>query len=284
MLKSGNGFVYVATGEGYRQEAVKSLASLKKCHPTANVCLVTDLATTDTAQFDEVVVAEPNQVSFSPLDKLLAVLCPYERAIFLDTDTMVVGELNELFGVLDRFELALLPETKRGWDYDMPDVPRPFAEFNTGVIVFRNDDRIHALFAEWRRVYSELRENPGLVNDQPSFRQVLYHSDIRVAPLPSEFHFLGNTENYIMWDARLIHARGDLADIAARVNQKLGSRVYIPDVGILQGFNGRGSWTRRLVHFFITGIRLLWQDPTDSAGRNPGKWWLAETRRVDVKS
>ena len=202
---------------------------------------MTDQAPEDKTLFDDVVVVEPERVSFSPLDKLLALYCPYERAVFLDTDTWIVGELIELFDILNGFELALLPETKRGWDYDMPDVPRPFAEFNTGVIVFRNNDRVHALFEQWRQFYQELRENPGLVNDQPSFRRALFHSDIRVAPIPSEYHFLGNTENYIMWDARLIHARGDLPKIAARVNKKLGSRVYIPDVGTLQGFHGRGN-------------------------------------------
>jgi len=95
---------------------------------------------------------------------------------------------------------------------------------------------------------------------------------------------LGNTENYIMWDARLIHARGDLPAIAARVNKKLGSRVYIPDVGTLQGFKGHFNWTKRLVSFFLYGIRLLWEKPTDSAGMNPGKWWLKEKRRADIKS
>ncbi|MBD2491108.1 glycosyltransferase [Aulosira sp. FACHB-615] len=282
-MKSGNGFVYVATGQGYRDEALKSADTLKRSQPGAKICLVTDKAPQKQTLFDDVVVVESENVTFSPLDKTLAVRCPYERVVFLDTDTSVVGELKELFEILNGFEIALLPETKRGWDYELPDVPQPFAEFNTGVIVFRNDARINALFEQWRQMYQQLRQNPGLVNDQPSFRRVLFHSDIRVAPLPSEFHFLGNTENYIMWDARLIHARGDLEAIASQVNRRLGSRVYIPDVGTLQGFNGRLSWAIKLLNFFWNGIQLLWRKPTDSAGMNPGKWWLKEKRTKDAQ-
>lgn len=283
-MKEGDGFVYVATGEGYRCEALKSATSLKHSQPTARICLVTDQPLAENPLFDDVVVIKQEEVSFSPIDKTFAVQCPYERAVFLDTDTCVVGELNELFDILNGFELALLPETKRGWDYVLPNVPKPFAEFNTGVIVFRNNTRVNSLFEQWRQAYRELKENPGLINDQPSLRKVLFNSDIRVAPLPSEFHFLGNTENYIMWDAKIIHARGDLQAIASQVNLRLGSRVYIPDVGTLHGFNGRRNWLVKLTRFFWSGIQLLWGKPTDSAGMNPGKWWLTEKRTTDAKS
>lgn len=282
-MKSGHGFVYVATGEGYRLEALKSAQSLKRCQPNAQICLVSDRAPEPDSVFDEVVIVEPESVTFSPLDKTLAVRCPYDRAVFLDTDTAIVGDLSELFDILNGFELALLPETKRGWDYELSDVPRPFAEFNTGVMVFRNDQRIAALFEQWRQVYRDLKANPGLINDQPSLRKVLFESDIRVAPLPSEYHFLGNTENYIMWDARLIHARGNLDAIAAQVNQRLGSRVYVPDVGTLQGFHGRRIWGMRLLRFVWSGMRLLFGQPTNSTKLNPGQWWLEEKRQVTVE-
>ncbi|GCL44095.1 hypothetical protein NIES80_38190 [Dolichospermum planctonicum] len=272
------GFVYVATGEGYVREALVAISSLRQHHPSSKVCLVTDKQPKDSSLFDDVIVVDPENVLFSPVDKLLATLCPYKKAIFLDTDTFVVDNLEELFRILDCFEIALLPETKRGWDYDMPDVPTPFAEFNTGVIVFRNDERIKMFFDRWRDAYMELKESQGLINDQASFRRVLFNSDIRVAPLPSEYHFLGNTENYIMWKAKIIHARGNLSVIESQVNKYLGCRVYIPDVGKLQGFQGKSVWFKRLINFFFRGIRLLFVKPTDSAGMNPGKWWLKEKR------
>lgn len=280
-MKSGHGFVYVATGEAYRCEAMQSVKSLRPHSSTARICLITDAPPSDASLFDDVMLIESEQISFSPIDKVLAVRCPYKKVIFLDTDTHIVSELNELFDLLDGFEIALLPETKRGWDYEI-DVPRPFAEFNTGVIVFRNDARIQNLFTQWQQAYQLLKANPGLINDQPSLRQVLFKSDIRVAPLPSEYHFLGNTENYIMWDAKLIHARGDLDAIAAQVNRKLGSRVYVPDVGTLQGFNGRRSWAMKLAEFVWSGIRLIFGQQTNPAGLNPGKWWLAEKRTAEV--
>jgi len=279
MSSISQGFVYVATGEGYVAEAQASALSLREAMPSASICLITDIEIPNDPLFDTII--RRSDAQRSPVDKLLAVHCPYERAVFLDTDTTVVGGLMEIFDALERFDLALLPETKRGWDYELPGVPLTFSEYNTGVIGFQNSPRVKALFIDWAARYARLREKPGLINDQPALREAIWHSDIRVAPLPSEYHFLGNVPNYIMWRALLIHARGDRAGIAASVNRVLGPRAFVPDVGVVPGFHGKRSWLGEMARVLSGMSRLLVRPPTRSAEMNPGQWWTAERRQSD---
>jgi hypothetical protein len=264
-----DGFVYVATGAGYVTEAMSSAASLRTAMPQANICLITDAALTSAHPFDTIIVRE--NVRHGPIDKTLAIHAPYERVVFLDTDTFVAADLSDLFAIVDNFDVAALPETKRGWYYELPNVPRAFAEFNTGVLVFRRTEGVRAFFERWTTCYGELQH----ASDQPAFRLAMWQADLRVAPLPSEYHFLGNVPNYVMWDAKLIHARGDLRGIERQVNRVLGARTFLPDLGVMQAHHGRRGWTRQMFETFWRMTRFAITTPPDSAALNPGKWWVS---------
>ncbi len=270
-MNTVHGFVYVATGEGYRKEAMTSAASLRTAMPGVSICLITDTAIEKTDLFDTVLVQ--TTVCHNPIDKLLAIDCPYDRVIFIDTDTYICGDLSDLFDLLDRFDLGLLQENHRGWDYTLPGVPASFVEYNTGVIAFRRDEAVRELFSAWRAAYDHLRETQGLRNDQPAFRQVLYQSNLRVATLPSEYHFLGNVPNYAMWKVRLIHGRGNLPKIAELANEELGARAYLPSVGVMRSFLGRRTWLRSLLRIGRRMLRVFIRPPVDTAQLNPGQWW-----------
>jgi hypothetical protein len=269
------GFVYVATGSGYVEEARRSAGSVRRHHPQIPICLITD----QPVRPDEIfTIVQPPRgpVEHKPIDKLLALEAPYERCVFLDTDTWALDDLTPIFSLLDRFEVAAHQDVNRGWNYELPDVPLTFSEFNTGVLAFRNEPAVHELFREWLRYYRELRTTLGFVNDQPSFRRAMFHSRLRIAPLPSEFHFLGNFPNYTLWKVRLIHARGDYAQIARDVNTTLGGRAYIPNVGVVPAFAGRKGWLRVTLRNFARMLRLVLRPPADSAAANPRRWWLEE--------
>lgn len=277
--KMGAGFVYVATGSGYLEEARRSAESLRRCNPGIPVCLVTDAPLCGAGEpFDQVVLCAGAE--HKPIDKLLAFDCPFERAVFLDADTRVFGDLSPLFTLLEKFDLALHQDVNRGWNYDLPDVPVAFTEFNTGVIAFRRNEATAAFFAEWRKNYDDLNRTQGLVNDQPAFRRTLYHSSLRIAPLPSEFHFLGNFPNYLFWKVRLIHGRGDLDRMARQIDVTLGGRAYIPDVGVVGAFRGRATWLRTALLTSWRMLRLVLRPPSDRSAENPRKWWAEEERRA----
>jgi hypothetical protein len=268
------GFVYVATGTGYLDEARHSATSLRQHHPETPICLVTDQRVSVAPPFDHVVVV--TGAEHKPIDKLLALHCPFVRAVFLDTDTRVFGDLTPLFAVLDEFDLAALQDVNRGWNYELPGVPACFSEFNTGVIAFRRTPAVVEFFQQWRDNHAALARDHGFVNDQPAFRQTLYRSSLRVAPLPSEFHFLANFPNALLWKVRLIHARGDLDRMAAQIDEQLGTRVFIPEVGVVGAYMGRKGWLRTSLRTAWRLLRLVLRPPADSAAANPRKWWRDE--------
>jgi hypothetical protein len=268
------GFVYVATGSGYLEEARRSAQSLREHNPGFPICLITDHEITVELPFDQVVIR--HDVQHKPIDKLLALHCAFERAVFLDTDTRVCGDLSSLFTVLDQFDLAVLQDVNRGWNYALPGVPACFTEFNTGVIAFRRTPAVLDFFRQWGENHALLARTGGHVNDQPAFRQTLYFSSLRVAPLPSEFHFLANFPNSLLWKVRLIHARGDLDRMARQIDEQLGNRVYIPNVGVVPGFSGRRGWLRTTLKTTWRMLRLFFRPAPDSADANPRQWWLDE--------
>jgi hypothetical protein len=272
------GFVYVATGTAYLPEAFKSAESLRRHHPNVPVCLITDNPPAESGPFTE--IRRPvGVVRHSPVDKVLAYEAPYDRAVFLDTDTFVLDDLTPIFQVLDTFDLALLQDVNRGWNYELPDVPLTFSEFNTGVIAFRKSPQVASFFKAWSEEYDRLRAANGMINDQPAFRRTLFHSDLRVAPLPSEFHFLGDFPNSTLWKVRLIHARGDYSRIAKEANEFLGLRAYVPELGVMPAFQGKKRFLQFLVRFLLRGLALVVRGPESVTAKHPSKWWSEEGKQ-----
>jgi len=277
-----DGFVYVATGPKYLEEAVRSAESLRQHHRNHRICLITDSVPTDRGAFDDIVIA--TSVAHQPVDKLLAIGCPYERFIFLDSDTRVFGDLSPLLDLLDEFDVAAHQDIQRGWHYELPGVPLAFSEFNTGVLAFRRSARVEGFFRQWADTFVALQAEFGFVSDQPAFRRALFHSDLRIAPIPSEFHFLGNFPNSLLWTVRVIHGRGDLDRMKRQVDEVLGPRVYVPEVGVIPRFLGRRSWLTSTVRTARRMANLLVRPPSDSAAANPSHWWLEEQRASSLRA
>lgn len=269
------GFVYVATGARYVVEALHSAGSLRRQHPDIPICLITDAPPGDPGPFSE--IRPPiGPVEHRPIDKLLAYEAPFEFSVFLDTDTHVIDNLTPLFRLLEQFDLALVQDVNRGWNYDLPGVPLSFSEFNTGVIAFRKSEAMASFFREWRDCYIKLKSELDLINDQPSFRQALFFSRLRVAPLPSEFHFLGDFPNSLLWKVRLVHARGDYGRIERQVNERLGLRAYLPEIGVFPAYTGRSALLATLARTVWRMVRLLLRGPESVTEKHPSKWWLEE--------
>lgn len=224
-----NGFVYAASGEKFIAEAVQSAHSVRRHHPDAAICLISDREVSDKV-FTEVHVNP--EARGSGRDKLDMDLCPYDRAVFLDTDTMVTGNLSELFELLERYDLAVYQETS-GYHYKLPDVPYAFPEFNSGVIAFRRTPEVLAFFEDWKRLYVEMKPESGRHWDQPSFRRAVYLSTLRVACLPPEFNVMPYNPAFLMTGAKILHGRtwAHLERLEKWVNAQTGPRVYVPKLG-----------------------------------------------------
>jgi len=274
-MSANRAFVYVATGEAYVAEAMRSAESLRRWHAEARIVLVTDVPPGTSTPFDDVCLPS-GPIEHTPIDKVLACEVPAERIVFLDTDTFVLDDLSPIFDLLDRFDLAVLQDVNRGWNYQLPGVPLTFSEFNTGVIGVRKSPEMETFFRDWRAEYERLRKAPGFVSDQPSFRSALYRSGLRVAPLPSEFHFLANYPNAALWNVRLIHGRGDYAQMAALANETLGLRAYVPGLGVMTRFQGKGRLCRELARWGGRAMKMLLGGAGDLLPKHPTNWGAHE--------
>ena len=266
-----NGFVYVATGLGYIDEARVSAKSLRTAMPSAHITLITDVSASADTLFDCVILR--TDITHSPADKLLAPLAPYEKCILIDTDTHVCGDITDIFELLDSFDIAATHEHQRGWDYTLPGVPLAFSEYSTGLIAFKNDGNLSLFFSEWKNNYEKLKAEKNVKADQPSFRWTLFHSKLRIATLPSEYHFISFWPSYIMWKALVVHGRGNLREIAVEVNAKPGTRVFVPNLGVIECYRGRKHWIKQLARITYRGIRTLFHTPIDSSKLNPSQYW-----------
>ncbi|MEB3359683.1 MAG: hypothetical protein VKK04_23355 [Synechococcales bacterium] len=218
------GFVYVATGQKYVDEAALSAASLKRFHQEP-VCLITNAPTNHTV-FDEVIIQEalPNNVG----SKLAMDACPYDRFVFLDSDTYIVAPLNELFELLDAFDIGV-PAALGGFHYQLPGVSPAFREPMTNVIAMRRSLALTAFFEKWRHYYAEYETIMGREWDQRSFRHAAYETEgLRITFLGDEWSLSPYPGGLLCRDVRIFHGRPRelLYEMEKIANRRLGYRVF----------------------------------------------------------
>ena len=226
------GVVYVATGDAYITEARESAASVREAMPGVPICLITDVDVDPGSAFDTIVTHAEGAGTKRFKQNLH--LSPYDRTVFLDTDTFVAADVSDLFTVLDRFEIAA-KQISSDYNAKRLEVPSAFPEMNSGVIVYRKTPAVLALFEEWRRLFIEFESDYGWTWDQLSFRKAVYESEARVASLPIEYNFMPYFPAYLMNNAKIVHGRtGErMRRIASEVNEVTGSRVFFPRIGVI---------------------------------------------------
>lgn len=229
---TSQGVVYIATGEQFVHEALQSARSVKKHMPDLPVTLFTDLAELkhDVPEpVNSVVILE--SVTNSCRDKIQPLTdSPYEKTLFLDTDTYLCEPVYDLFDMLDQFDIALAQAPDR-YQYDLPHLPDCFTELNSGVIVYRKNQSVVELLNQWQETFEQmLEEDSGSYRDQHSLRDALYRSTVRFFVLPPEYNFRTICPNFAgkHCSVKIIHGRhADMEKVAARLNSSLGARVFL---------------------------------------------------------
>lgn len=178
--------------------------------------------------FDEVrQIAHPERSFADKIPPLLE--SPFEKTIFLDTDTFVCAPLDDIFLLLDRFDfLAAHAPMRVTWpQQDIPDV---FPEVNSGVMAWRKSARTDSLFSAWKRLYCEHVRATGQTDDQPALRRALYESDLRIGILPPEYNFRTVLPAFAgRAKVKIIHGRhADMADVERRLNRHQCCRAVLP--------------------------------------------------------
>lgn len=233
------GAVYIASREPYLSEASRSASSLREHHPEIPITLFAPDHYDPPAVFDEMQPLERPRHDFSD-SNLGSEHIPYDRTLFLDTDTFVAADISGAFDILDRFDLAAAHDPTRdgtGEHTHEHAVPDSFPQYNTGVIAYRDTAAVRALFERWIDLYHTVDGvNYGL--NQPTFRMAAYEADLDIGTLPPEYNFrIGNVANavaYACGPVRILHGRSlywDIDDLAARINASHDRRVVIAKPG-----------------------------------------------------
>jgi hypothetical protein len=222
----------VAVGRRYVEESTVSAASVRKTNPGLPIYLLTDTAPANQELWDKVIFITATMPGSAM--KLHMDQAPWERCLFLDTDTLIVGSLEPAFALLDRFELAAMQHSG-GHHYKIAGLPDSFPEFNSGVIAWRRNDRVGAFFARWRELYTQMMEPNGRTWDQKSLRVALYESDLRITSLPHGYNLMPYFPSILENEAVVLHGRNieNLHRMKTRTSKSTSLRAYVPGIGIL---------------------------------------------------
>jgi hypothetical protein len=242
------GVIYVATGAKFVAEAEASLATLRQSNPGLPAVLLTDEAPRNPGCWDEVIVAAELQGQGARA-KLHMDRAPWERCVFLDTDTMVCGDLSAGFALLDRFDFAG-EHSHSGHHYQVPGLPTAFPEINSGVLFWRKNQATQALFEKWRHLYdADSKTYGGRKWDQKSLRQAVWESDVRFTNLPSSYNLMPYFPAALEGHVVVAHGRSmkNLERMRDRLNVSDQLRAYVPGLGALRHPNamswGQIAWT-----------------------------------------
>lgn len=225
----GKGIVYAAIGEQCVQEAILSARSARSAMPGIPICLITNEDCRH-EEFDEVVMIRDMDTLRRP--KLYLDQCPYRQAIYIDSDTWILRSMEEIFTLLNRFDLALLQASGK-YPYQVEGLPDIFGEYSSGLIGFNNTPGFSEFLQRWREEYIRSfyeEENPW---DQRTFRILLWESPLRVANIPLEYSFTPYSVNTARTPLIMVHGRTlDAIKAMGREMDSIGgSRAWVPGLG-----------------------------------------------------
>ena len=217
--------LWVACGDKYVAEARVSAVYARRAMPDIARVLVTNKGVHD-GVFTRVVVS-PRKLDPWYLDSTryhnLALDLPYDRISALDSDAYIVHPVYDLFEMLDRFDFMGVHEGPRRTARTVSPVPDPFAEFNIGVLAYRNNAVVKALFADWLNLYRGRVDVYGN-NDQASLREAVWRArDLRIYVLSSEYNCRFHFGTWVSKEVKILHGRsGDLAKVERAENKRPG--------------------------------------------------------------
>jgi len=221
-MKNKNCILFSAYGDRFINESILCANYISKFKPkNVDLILHTDKKVKDPHSFDEVLVYKntftKKRFSFR-IDALIKIITEhgYEKVLHLDSDACIMKDraINEIFKLLDNFDIAVAHAPCRTQGKRNKEVPNSFPEFNCGVISFTNN--VVEVFRRWQEIYindflldnpeETLRSGSSIYHlDQTAFRHVVYFSDLRIATLPPEYNNREVDENNcLIWHNRKV--------------------------------------------------------------------------------
>jgi hypothetical protein len=215
---SEKGYLYIAFGEAFTKEALMSIKSLKRYNEEP-VALFTDREQDETFKglVDVYAKIDPKHIR-AKVDFISQT--PFKKTIYLDSDTLIVRNISDMFDVLDRFDVAVTNDyARKRTKYskivpEYSEIPYAFSEVNGGIMAYNDSLASNTFLAMWREYfYKYFKETNGW--DQVSLRIALWKSNVRIHHFPFEYNIRskGNREK----QDRFKHEFGE---------QHMAARIY----------------------------------------------------------
>ena len=244
------GFLYIANRPKFIEEALISVRSLKRFNQEP-VCLVCpeDLRTEEVrSSFDHIII-DPTLSEYTYLAKIIGMQqTPFERTIFLDSDTFITDSIAEVFDILDLVDFATTAEpTIHSFKREGLKYIDIFPEFNSGVIAYAKNSQMEKLLADWFQYCKER----NIQIDMPGLREavLMNFKDVRFSILPNCYNEHGFYSMLLLHQkVKVIHERigykkgvltPHFADFetmdkfAKKINKVEHKRLYIPKIGLI---------------------------------------------------
>ena len=197
-----NGVVYWAHGDKYLAEVKRSIASVDT-HCQLPIFVIKDGDLLDAPGL----INKPYVLSRAEI--------PYDEFLFLDTDTVVLGDISPIFQILELFDVAACHAWLRSGFK-----PR----LSSGVILMKNNQ---SFLEGWSKATLEYWRITGINDDQPGFTDTFYSSDLKQFILPPELNLRIYNQIYVSGKAYILHGRYDRLDAAVKeINSSEKPRVW----------------------------------------------------------
>jgi alpha-N-acetylglucosamine transferase len=200
MSKNNFGYVYAAYGSNYLKRAEYSASSLRR-HSQYPITLVTYTNEIVKAGiFDNIIFLDAIKPLYKYYIKLLAMKCSfYDRAIYLDADTLVIENFDELLTVyLDKFDIVAPHSFWR------KNPKNRLVSISSSLVGYKKSAEIQKCFEIWEKNYLHAAAKDGSVGDQGFLAESIYESNLRLMITPPEYHCLYDSMNAFHGKVRII--------------------------------------------------------------------------------
>lgn len=155
-----------------------------------------------------------------------ALRLPCDRLLYLDTDIHMAAPVGEIFDILDRFDIVSTIAPARIISPTSIPIPETLAEWNTGVLAFRNNEAVRRLFRSWYSIYCLAPDLYG-ENDQAPLREALWQWDGRPYVMPQEYNCRFGFGGQAAGTIKILHGRSaNMAGLAENINKNTGIRSW----------------------------------------------------------
>lgn len=246
------GYIYVVDGLRWVREVNYAASRLRTLtdYPIAIVCSeeypeITELSN---SLKNLIIIIVPKLQGSDFCSKVIGMQhTPFEKSLFMDSDTFVMYNIDNVFELLNNYDLALTQEPSEHTSlFPIEDkLKNIFIEYNTGVVLYNNSEKVMDLFRDWEQIILTKKYGKDYF-DMPQFRNVILNSQhkLNIYTLPENFNMHGLRSYKILFgQVAIIHERfgtywnsysekmlnnKKMLKIATRINSVNSKRIFIP--------------------------------------------------------